>query len=188
MSSYDISRQYSQLKEKVQKQEKKETESSSSSVPVGKPKPVFSGTGGSKGGSTSVSARGATAQSAQSSGSSGTRPTTAVAPASASISASSSATQTTPAAASSSIISASTAATHTPSGETPRDQSIRSSPSKSPSIVHRTASLSETVHLTPQQPRPQHTAFVGEPTMGNGASAANRKRKKSEEGKAQIGS
>ncbi|KAG0367011.1 hypothetical protein BGZ54_004549 [Gamsiella multidivaricata] len=48
MTSYEISRQYSQLKEKVQKQEKREVESNSTTVPIGKPRPVFSGNIGPK--------------------------------------------------------------------------------------------------------------------------------------------
>ncbi|KAI8362190.1 hypothetical protein B0O80DRAFT_94994 [Mortierella sp. GBAus27b] len=184
MSSYEISRQYSQLKEKVQKQEKKETESSSSTASAGKPRPVFSSSSGSKGGGTATAARSAPVPS---SGASGTRvatstPAPATTPAAAPTSTSSPATQsTTTAASTSSTTSPPAAATHAPSSETPRDQSHMSSPSKSPSVVPRTASLSEIVHPTPQQPRQQHAAFVSEPMIGNGTSAANRKRKKSEE-------
>ncbi|KAF9980758.1 hypothetical protein BGZ65_004710, partial [Modicella reniformis] len=191
MTSYEISRQYSQLKEKVQKQEKKETESSSSSMPAGKPRPVFSGSGGSKSGSTSTTVR---STNTQSSGTVASRPqpaatsitvTPTLAPATASVPALTPAPllapQATPTATTSPLASVPAAGSHVPSGEVPRDHSHRSSPSKSPSIVHRTAHLSEIVHPTPQQPRAQQAAFMGEPVVGNGSSVANKKRKKSEE-------
>ncbi|KAF9360231.1 hypothetical protein BGX34_007884 [Mortierella sp. NVP85] len=177
MTSYEISRQYSQLKEKVQKQEKKETESNSTTVPIGKPRPVFSGAGGAKNGTTTAAVR---ATSAQPSGATAARPQTATSPATATIPVPTS-PQTTPATASSTGTHASSGETsrgEASRGETSRDQTLKS-PSKSPSIVHRSAALSDIVHSTPSQPRTQH-AFASDAIAGN---AANRKRRKSEEGK-----
>jgi hypothetical protein len=187
MTSYEISRQYSQLKEKVQKQEKKETvDSNSSAVPIGKPRPVFSGVGGAKNGTATTAVR---ATSAQPSGATAARPQTATSPATATIPVPTS-PQTTPA-------TAPSTGTHTSSGETlrgetsrgeasrgeaSRDQALKS-PSRSPSIVHRSTALSDIVHSTPSQPRTQH-AFASDPMAGN---AANRKRRKSEEGKSLKG-
>ncbi|KAF9361747.1 hypothetical protein BGX26_012468 [Mortierella sp. AD094] len=177
MTSYEISRQYSQLKEKVQKQEKKEVESSAATTHSGKPKPVFPGTGGAKYGSSSNTAR--TTASAANTSATDKRPVAAAS--------STSATETpqNPTAPTTSLVppvSVATAPTSS-SVDTPRDRDNlqRSSPSRSPSTAHRSAHLSEIVNPSSQPPqsRTQHLFYSegSEPT---------KKRKNPEEVGAQV--
>ncbi|KAG0316981.1 hypothetical protein BGZ99_006565 [Dissophora globulifera] len=172
MTSYEISRQYSQLKEKVQKQEKRgDTEQSSSAAPAWKPRPVFS-TGGPKSANPVGETR---ASSVQASGSTtGDKKATSAAPAPGVKAA------TTPSSSTASGPSSTTAAapTQSPIVDTPREVVQRPSPSMSPSSANRTAHLSEIVH-PPAQSIPQqsqHTSYVG-------GSMTNRKRKIAEEGR-----
>ncbi|KAG0002303.1 hypothetical protein BGZ80_003415 [Entomortierella chlamydospora] len=163
MTSYEISRQYSQLKEKVQKQEKKEVESSAATTHSGKPKPVFSATG-VRYGSSSIIAR--NAASATNTSTTDKRLVTAAS--------SISATETpqNPTAPTTSLVSpVSVASAPTSSNiDTPRDRdnTQRSSPSRSPSTAHRSAHLSEIVNPSPQpsQSRTQHIFYSesSEPT------------------------
>ncbi|KAI8603784.1 hypothetical protein EDD21DRAFT_368142 [Dissophora ornata] len=158
MTSYEISRQYSQLKEKVQKQEKRgETESSSSTAPVGKPRPMFSGNG-PKSGSTGAAVRSA---STQSSGTSSTDKRPA---------------PTTDSSTTTLVTSPITAATsaHPSHVDAPKESLQRSSPSMSPSAVSRVAHLSEIVHPTPMASHAQYAGSIS-------GSIGNRKRKKPEE-------
>ncbi|KAG0261208.1 hypothetical protein BG011_001249, partial [Mortierella polycephala] len=152
MTSYEISRQYSQLKEKVQKQEKREGESSTTAVPIGKAKPIFTNVPTPKSGAiTGAPARSSASQSSALS----TAEMTAV-PVPAATSPSKSANTL-----------------ESPSASIPvpgtNEGASRSSPSMSPSAVHRTAHLSEIMNPPSQQPRTQQDSFP--------SGAATKKRK-----------
>ncbi|KAF9093563.1 hypothetical protein BGX27_001587 [Mortierella sp. AM989] len=164
MTSYEISRQYSQLKEKVQKQEKKEVESSATSQ-TGKPKPVFSGSGGTKYGTSTMAAARIASLTANAAAAEKRQ-------VSAQSSSTSTATQLNPA----------TSATPSvpPASTVPAASNVdvqRSSPSRSPSTTHRSAHLSEIVNpvAQPIQSRTQHLPFAD-------GQESNKKRKNPEEG------
>ncbi|KAF9959848.1 hypothetical protein BGZ72_008622 [Mortierella alpina] len=171
MTSYEISRQYSQLKEKVQKQEKREVESSSAAVPIGKIKPVFSINSGPRSGSTTNTSRNTAGQSASSAASADKK-----AAASAPLAATAVSTTPVPNLTSEHALNA----TAPVSNDAKKDATHRSSPTISPS------NLSEILHpstLTPQQqqlsPRTQNLSFGAGPAS---AATSSKKRKKPEEG------
>ncbi|KAG0200825.1 hypothetical protein BGX28_006211 [Mortierella sp. GBA30] len=176
MTSYEISRQYSQLKEKVQKQEKREVESNNATVPIGKARPIFATNSGSRSGNTNV-ARSSTAQT--SSTAAVDKKSVVGAPSSTAASASALNPTSTPKEQTLSVSSS------VSSADTVKDKVQHTGASAS--TVHRTANLSEILHLSShpgqqqQSPRTQNTSFAAGP--GN-AQSPSKKRKKPEEAQA----
>ncbi|KAF9207365.1 hypothetical protein BGZ49_000611 [Haplosporangium sp. Z 27] len=198
MTSYEISRQYSQLKEKVQKIQRLEKHGVESSGPQGKSKSAFLG-GVTKYGGAIIpphlppSAAAATndkrpASTAAAATTAAAVPTTVTATATPQSSPSAAAPTTAP---QNSTSSTSVSVAPTPVAPSiaeiskERDNHRRSSPSQSPAATHRTAHLSEIVNPTSQssQSRPHHLYYSEGPVSGTGVSEASKKRKNPEEGK-----
>ncbi|KAI1293420.1 hypothetical protein EDD11_008378 [Mortierella claussenii] len=179
MTSYEISRQYSQLKEKVQKQGKSEV--TNNGIPIGKPKPILNTATGPRL-TTSPSAARATGTSPSAS----TTPDRQTGPSSVSntgttpvLNTASSVTSPTLAAsthAPPSKVAATTVSKPTPSMDISVDSHRMASPSKSPAMAHHVPHVSEAAH-PPSQQHSQRTAFAS----GSSTMDTSKKRKNPEE-------
>ncbi|KAF9915896.1 hypothetical protein BX616_005115 [Lobosporangium transversale] len=181
MTSYEISRQYSQLKEKVQKQGKKPDDSANNGVPIGKPKPILSGNSGPRSSIHTTAAR-----SAIPSSSTGATADTTVSPSTVASTGSSSAQNLTspttelgsPSAPAPGSLAVSAA---TVGLDGPIENHRMSSPSRSPLITHRPIQVPEAVSPVPQHSRSQHGPFAGGPASSSSSNDISKKRKNLDE-------
>ncbi|KAF8970771.1 hypothetical protein BGZ46_010384 [Entomortierella lignicola] len=196
MTSYEISRQYSQLKEKVQKIQRLEKHGVESSGPQGKSKSAFLGGVTKYGGAIIPPHVPPSAAAATNDKRPASTATTAAAAAPTTVTATATPQSSPSAAAPTTAPQNSTSSTPVSVAPTPvapsiaeiskeRDNHRRSSPSQSPAATHRTAHLSEIVNPTSQssQSRSHHLYYSEGPVSGSGVSEASKKRKNLEEGK-----